>query len=130
MASEPCSPEPVESQVVALCSEEANINEESQLPGSCSLAHKLFQRTLSPADVLHVHSYAKGDYGDGEAQPKEERRSEDSDIEKEKDNKHVGKPVSVTLLACSWIMFSLFGFNACAMILLKRKCNQYCESLK
>uniref|UniRef100_A0A674P4R2 [histone H3]-trimethyl-L-lysine(9) demethylase n=1 Tax=Takifugu rubripes TaxID=31033 RepID=A0A674P4R2_TAKRU len=29
--------------------------------------------TLSPADVLHVHSYAKGDYGEGEIQSKEDR---------------------------------------------------------
>lgn len=93
MAADSWSPEPVESQMVALCSEEATINEESQLPSSCSPVRKLFQRTLSPADVLHVHSYAKGDYGDGEALPKEEK-SENSDNEKEKDNKHVCKPVS------------------------------------
>lgn len=83
-----CPLEPVESQVVAPRSEE------SQLPSSCSPAHKLFQRTLSPADVLHVHSYAKGDYGEGEAPPKEEKKSEGSVIETEKDNRHVTKPVS------------------------------------
>uniref|UniRef100_A0A8C6SUU4 [histone H3]-trimethyl-L-lysine(9) demethylase n=1 Tax=Neogobius melanostomus TaxID=47308 RepID=A0A8C6SUU4_9GOBI len=38
-------------------------------------ANKVFQRTLSPADVLHVHSYAKGDYGEEESAPAEERRS-------------------------------------------------------
>ncbi|XP_029943521.1 lysine-specific demethylase 4A [Salarias fasciatus] len=33
-------------------------------PGADPAAATLFQRTLSPADVLHVHSYAKGDYED------------------------------------------------------------------
>ncbi|KAA8589908.1 hypothetical protein FQN60_013273 [Etheostoma spectabile] len=72
-ASAVCPPEPV-----ALCSEE-----EAPLGNSCSPAepHKVFQRTLSPADVLHVHSYAKGDYGEGEAPPKEEKKSEGSDTE-------------------------------------------------
>uniref|UniRef100_A0AAQ5YXU6 [histone H3]-trimethyl-L-lysine(9) demethylase n=1 Tax=Amphiprion ocellaris TaxID=80972 RepID=A0AAQ5YXU6_AMPOC len=60
-------PEPVENQVVAPSSVEAGGSEEPQLGSSCSPAQKLFQRTLSPADVLHVHSYAKGDYGEGEA---------------------------------------------------------------
>ncbi|KAI3368672.1 hypothetical protein L3Q82_025400 [Scortum barcoo] len=87
-----CPPEPAESQVVALCSEEAGSSEEPQLGNSCSPAHKLFQRTLSPADVLHVHSYAKGDYGEGEAPPKEEKKSEAN--ETEKDNKHVNKAVA------------------------------------
>lgn len=89
-----CPPEPVESQVVALCSEEAGSSEEPQLGSSCSAPHKLFQRTLSPADVLHVHSYAKGDYGDGEAPSKEDKKSEGSDNETEKDNSHVSKAVS------------------------------------
>uniref|UniRef100_A0A665T0Q1 [histone H3]-trimethyl-L-lysine(9) demethylase n=1 Tax=Echeneis naucrates TaxID=173247 RepID=A0A665T0Q1_ECHNA len=58
-----CPPEPVESQVVAaLCCEGGGSSVEPQLGSSCSPAQKLFQRTLSPADVLHVHSYAKGDY--------------------------------------------------------------------
>ncbi|XP_023284652.1 lysine-specific demethylase 4A-like [Seriola lalandi dorsalis] len=90
-AADVCPPEPVESQVVALSSEEASGSVESQLGIDCSPAHKLFQRTLSPADVLHVHSYAKGDYGEGEAPPREERKSESSDHEMEKDNKHVSK---------------------------------------
>ncbi|XP_040896158.1 lysine-specific demethylase 4A isoform X1 [Toxotes jaculatrix] len=84
-----CPPEPVESQVVAPCSEEAGGSVEPQLGSSCSPAHKLFQRTLSPADVLHVHSYAKGDYGEGEALTKEEKKSEGSDNETEKDNRLV-----------------------------------------
>ncbi|KAK7889279.1 hypothetical protein WMY93_024839 [Mugilogobius chulae] len=37
---------------------------------------KVFQRTLSPADVLHVHSYAKGDYSEEEGAPMEERKSD------------------------------------------------------
>ncbi|XP_078115650.1 lysine-specific demethylase 4A isoform X3 [Sander vitreus] len=80
-AADVCPPEPV-----ALCSEE-----EAPLGSGCSPAHKVFQRTLSPADVLHVHSYAKGDYGEGEAPPKEEKKSEGSDTETEIDNRHVSK---------------------------------------
>lgn len=89
-ATDACPPEPADSQAEAtLCSDE-----EPQLGSTCSPAHKLFQRTLSPADVLHVHSYAKGDYGDGEATPKEEKKSESSDSESEKDSRHVSKAVS------------------------------------
>uniref|UniRef100_A0A8C4GXL6 [histone H3]-trimethyl-L-lysine(9) demethylase n=1 Tax=Dicentrarchus labrax TaxID=13489 RepID=A0A8C4GXL6_DICLA len=86
--------EPIESEAAAPCSEEAGGSEEPQLGSSCSPAHKLFQRTLSPADVLHVHSYAKGDYGEGEPLPKEEKKSEGSDNEMEKNNRHVSKAVS------------------------------------
>ena len=51
---------------------------------AASPAHRLFQRTLSPADVLHVHSYAKGDYGgEGDAPAKEERKSDSSDSDSE-----------------------------------------------
>ncbi|XP_042368656.1 lysine-specific demethylase 4A isoform X1 [Plectropomus leopardus] len=89
--SDVCPPEPSESQVVALSSEEAGGSDEPRLGSSYSPPHKLFQRTLSPTDVLHVHSYAKGDYGDGEAPPKEEKRSEGSDNKTEKDNRHVSK---------------------------------------
>ncbi|XP_031167529.1 lysine-specific demethylase 4A isoform X2 [Sander lucioperca] len=88
-AADVCPPEPV-----ALCSEE-----EAPLGSGCSPAHKVFQRTLSPADVLHVHSYAKGDYGEGEAPPKEEKKSEGSDTETEKDNRHVSKAVAEELAA-------------------------------
>lgn len=80
------------SQVVATCSEEVGTSEE-QLDSNRSPAQKLFQRTLSPADVLHVHSYAKGDYGEGEAPPKEEKRREADEIDK--DNGHLIKDVSV-----------------------------------
>lgn len=89
-----CRSEPVESQVVALSSEEVRASDEPKLVSSCSPAHKLFQRTLSPADVLHVHSYAKGDYAEGDALAKEERKSEGSDSEVEKDNRHVSNAVS------------------------------------
>lgn len=40
-------------------------------------ARWLFQRTLSPAEVLHVHSYAKGDYSDLDR----EQRDSDTDTE-------------------------------------------------
>ncbi|XP_070687821.1 lysine-specific demethylase 4A isoform X2 [Pempheris klunzingeri] len=93
-AADMAPPEPVESQAVAPCSEEAGSSEEPQLASSCSPAHKLFQRTLSPADVLHVHSYAKGDYGEGDTPPKEEKKSEGSDNEMEKDSRHVSKAVA------------------------------------
>ncbi|XP_034564438.1 lysine-specific demethylase 4A-like isoform X4 [Notolabrus celidotus] len=66
---------------VTLCSEKAGISEEPKLTSSCSQTHNLFQRTMSPADVLHVHSYAKGDYGEGEPPTKEEKKNEGSDSE-------------------------------------------------
>lgn len=93
-AADVCPAEPLENQVVALCSEEAGSTMEPEIGSSCSPAHKLFQRTLTPADVLHVHSYAKGDYGEGETPPKEERKGEGSDNEAEKNNRPVGKAVS------------------------------------
>ncbi|XP_055779132.1 lysine-specific demethylase 4A-like isoform X2 [Salvelinus fontinalis] len=54
---------------------------------SPSPAHRLFQRTLSPADVLHVHSYAKGDYSEGESK---EMRSDSSDSEGEEQDDSKG----------------------------------------
>lgn len=42
-----------------------------------SSAQRLFQRTLSPAEVLHVHSYAKGDYSDLDR----EQRDSDTDTD-------------------------------------------------
>uniref|UniRef100_A0A8C5HWV8 [histone H3]-trimethyl-L-lysine(9) demethylase n=1 Tax=Gouania willdenowi TaxID=441366 RepID=A0A8C5HWV8_GOUWI len=71
----------VEKQVMKPSSEEEEGREEAEVSSSCSPAQKVFHRTLSPADVLHVHSYAKGDYAEGEAQTKEESKSEDSDSE-------------------------------------------------
>uniref|UniRef100_A0A7N8YGG6 [histone H3]-trimethyl-L-lysine(9) demethylase n=1 Tax=Mastacembelus armatus TaxID=205130 RepID=A0A7N8YGG6_9TELE len=96
LALDVCPPEPAEGQVVALCSEEAGGSEESQLGSSCSPAHKLFQRTLSPADVLHVHSYAKGDYGEGEPLPKEEK----GEVSDETYSRHLGKAVSGHTVYC------------------------------
>ncbi|XP_019936808.2 lysine-specific demethylase 4A isoform X1 [Paralichthys olivaceus] len=90
-SSDICPPEPAENQVVAPSSEEAGSSVEPQPSTGCSPAQKLFQRTLSPSDVLHVHSYAKGDYGEGEALPKEEKKSEGIDNEVEKDNRLVSK---------------------------------------
>ncbi|XP_051929796.1 lysine-specific demethylase 4A isoform X3 [Hippocampus zosterae] len=64
------APEPAQSQAVPPSSPE------DRRPGGGGggggSAHKAFQRTLSPADVLHVHSYAKGDYAEEEAPPKDE----------------------------------------------------------
>lgn len=91
VAMEVFPPESTENQVVSLGAEETAGSEEPPLDNSCS---KVFQRTLSPADILHVHSYAKGDYGDGEVLYREEKTSEDSDHETEEDNCHVGKAVS------------------------------------
>ncbi|XP_028259358.1 lysine-specific demethylase 4A [Parambassis ranga] len=90
-AADVCPPETAESQAVARSAVEAGGSEEPLLDSSYSPAQKRFQRTLSPADVLHVHSYAKGDYGEGDVQPKEEKKSEASDNEMEKDNRHVCK---------------------------------------
>ncbi|KAJ7986383.1 hypothetical protein DPEC_G00339340 [Dallia pectoralis] len=74
----PCSPS----------SQTAGPSEDVKPPtpaSSSSPVHQHFQRTLSPADVLHVHSYAKGDYGEGETKESKEaeRRSESSDSDGE-----------------------------------------------
>uniref|UniRef100_A0A8C7IS24 [histone H3]-trimethyl-L-lysine(9) demethylase n=1 Tax=Oncorhynchus kisutch TaxID=8019 RepID=A0A8C7IS24_ONCKI len=62
----------------------ASSSSPSHPASSSSPVHQLFQRTLCPADVLHVHSYAKGDYGEGETREgKEERRNDSSDSEGE-----------------------------------------------
>ncbi|XP_035764103.1 lysine-specific demethylase 4A-like [Neolamprologus brichardi] len=90
VAMELFPPEPTENQVLSLGAEETAGSEEPPLDNSCS---KVFQRTLSPADVLHVHSYAKGDYGDGDVLSREEKKSEDSDHDTEEDNCHVGKAI-------------------------------------
>uniref|UniRef100_A0A669F5D4 [histone H3]-trimethyl-L-lysine(9) demethylase n=1 Tax=Oreochromis niloticus TaxID=8128 RepID=A0A669F5D4_ORENI len=83
-------------QVVSLGAEETGGSEEPPLGNSCS---KMFQRTLSPADVLHVHSYAKGDYGDGEVLSREEKKSEDSDHETEEDNSRISETNANAILA-------------------------------
>lgn len=86
-------PESVEKKVAAQTPEEAGASVEPPVETSNPPTHKMFQRTLSPADVLHVHSYAKGDYGE-EVLPKEEEKSSNSDTEKEKELRQVIKEVS------------------------------------
>lgn len=76
-----------------VASEEATSPDKCQPSSRFSHEHKVFQRTLSPADVLHVHSYAKGDYGEGEIQSKEDR-NESSVIKTERD-KRLSKSVNV-----------------------------------
>ncbi|XP_077390827.1 lysine-specific demethylase 4A isoform X2 [Festucalex cinctus] len=85
-------PESAEGQLVAPCSVEAsgenpepNGGGEEPEPASVS-PHKAFQRTLSPADVLHVHSYAKGDYAEEDSAPKD-----DDDDDVGEDDKDVSK---------------------------------------
>lgn len=73
-------------------SEEVSSPDRCQPASRCSHEHRAFQRTLSPADVLHVHSYAKGDYAEGELQSREER-SEAGEIKAERD-KRLGRSVS------------------------------------
>ncbi|KAK3575231.1 hypothetical protein QTP86_023375 [Hemibagrus guttatus] len=53
------------------------VNDETKATYGGSSAQRLFQRTLSPAEVLHVHSYAKGDYSDLDR----EQRDSDTDTE-------------------------------------------------
>ncbi|KAJ8418586.1 hypothetical protein AAFF_G00000850 [Aldrovandia affinis] len=57
---------------------QAHLDDHARPHKSGDPAHLLFQRTLSPAEALHVHSYAKGDYCEAESSPKEES---DSDTE-------------------------------------------------
>ncbi|XP_061634771.1 lysine-specific demethylase 4A isoform X2 [Phyllopteryx taeniolatus] len=85
------TPEPPEGQVAAPCSAEAGGDrEEPKLDGVSP--QKVFQRTLSPADVLHVHSYAKGDYAEEEAAPRDERKEEDgSGGDRDDDDAYVNK---------------------------------------
>uniref|UniRef100_A0A4W4ELT3 [histone H3]-trimethyl-L-lysine(9) demethylase n=1 Tax=Electrophorus electricus TaxID=8005 RepID=A0A4W4ELT3_ELEEL len=58
---------------------------EHRANSSVNPAQRLFQRTLSPAEVLHVHSYAKGDYSDPEPHSRGARDS-DSDTETHSDS--------------------------------------------
>ncbi|XP_029563628.1 lysine-specific demethylase 4A isoform X2 [Salmo trutta] len=88
-STQPAAPEPSpQSSEKAGPSEDVKPPASSSSPShpasSSSPVHRLFQRTLSPADVLHVHSYAKGDYSEGETREgKEERRNDSSDSEGE-----------------------------------------------
>ncbi|XP_029542420.2 lysine-specific demethylase 4A isoform X1 [Oncorhynchus nerka] len=71
-------------------SEKAGPSEDVKPPApanSPSPAHRLFQRTLSPTDVLHVHSYAKGDYSEGESKEDMRSNSSDSEAEEQDDSK-------------------------------------------
>uniref|UniRef100_A0A8C8HPY0 [histone H3]-trimethyl-L-lysine(9) demethylase n=1 Tax=Oncorhynchus tshawytscha TaxID=74940 RepID=A0A8C8HPY0_ONCTS len=71
-------------------SEKAGPSEDVKHPvpaNSPSPAHRLFQRTLSPTDVLHVHSYAKGDYSEGESKEDMRSNSSDSEAEEQDDSK-------------------------------------------
>uniref|UniRef100_A0A1A8LHS6 [histone H3]-trimethyl-L-lysine(9) demethylase n=2 Tax=Nothobranchius pienaari TaxID=704102 RepID=A0A1A8LHS6_9TELE len=88
--------EPVERKVVVLSSEEPAVCVDPPVEAKGGPMQNVFQRTLSPADVLHVHSYAKGDYGE-EVLPKEEEKSGGSDSEK--DIKCVSKVVTEALAA-------------------------------
>uniref|UniRef100_A0A4W5QH71 [histone H3]-trimethyl-L-lysine(9) demethylase n=1 Tax=Hucho hucho TaxID=62062 RepID=A0A4W5QH71_9TELE len=85
-STQPAAPEPSpQSSEKAGPSEDVKPPASSSSPShpasSSSPVHQVFQRTLSPADVLHVHSYAKGDYSEGET--REERRNDSSDSEGE-----------------------------------------------
>uniref|UniRef100_A0A674PCA8 [histone H3]-trimethyl-L-lysine(9) demethylase n=1 Tax=Takifugu rubripes TaxID=31033 RepID=A0A674PCA8_TAKRU len=80
-----------------VASEETTSPDKCQPSSRFSHEHKVFQRTLSPADVLHVHSYAKGDYGEGEIQSKEDR-SESCVIKTERD-KRLSKSVNEPSIA-------------------------------
>ncbi|XP_061744692.1 lysine-specific demethylase 4A isoform X2 [Nerophis ophidion] len=96
------APSSAEGQVEELCSAQAIVSDEEAEVGTGGLAHKVFQRTLSPADVLHVHSYAKGDYAEDEAPPKVEEEEEAKDpgekmVEAEKD---VSKGAVEAKVAC------------------------------
>ncbi|XP_062308360.1 lysine-specific demethylase 4A [Osmerus eperlanus] len=80
-ARAPSPPAEARSPAAAAAPERPGPSEDAR---GASPAHRLFQRTLSPADVLHVHSYAKGDYGgEGEPPAKEERKSDSSDSDSE-----------------------------------------------
>ncbi|MEQ2304755.1 hypothetical protein AMECASPLE_030673, partial [Ameca splendens] len=81
--------EPVGRNAMVCDAEEAEGSVEPRVETSGIPVHKVFQRTLSSADVLHVHSYAKGDYGD-EILVQEEGRTLNSDNKKE-DLKHISR---------------------------------------
>lgn len=85
-----CPPDPVKNQATDLSPEEVK-TDEPRLDSSSIPANKAFQRTLSPADVLHVHSYAKGDYAEEEVPTKEEKNGERTDNGTEADSKTVSR---------------------------------------
>lgn len=71
-----------------------------QLAGRSSPPSRVFQMALSPADVLHVHSYAKGDYGEDEVpiREKEEGMNYSTDTETDAQDKGVRDDASNGLL--------------------------------
>ncbi|XP_036427357.1 uncharacterized protein kdm4aa isoform X3 [Colossoma macropomum] len=60
-------------------------------------AQRLFQRTLSPAEVLHVHSYAKGDYSDLDSHSREQQGDSDTDTETLEDSQGAEEDFAVAL---------------------------------
>lgn len=93
-AGDVCPSGALKNQAEAPPPEETAANDESRPAGGYSPVQKHFQRTLSPADVLHVHSYAKGDYGEGEAALKEEKKIDFGCAETEERSRQLQHPVS------------------------------------
>ncbi|CAL8347398.1 lysine-specific demethylase 4A [Gadus morhua] len=79
-----------EAGALTLALKSETLDEEPQLAGSSSPAPRLFQMALSPADVLHVHSYAKGDYGDDEVQVREKEEGMNYSTDTETDAQDKG----------------------------------------
>ncbi|CAL8256018.1 unnamed protein product [Merluccius merluccius] len=75
---------------LALKSEVVGMSGESPLAGRSSLAPRVFQMALSPADVLHVHSYAKGDYGEDEVPVREKDEGMNYSTDTEADSQDKG----------------------------------------
>lgn len=95
-AGDVCPSEAAKNRAEAPPPQEPSANDECQPAhqGGYSPGQKHFQRTLSPADVLHVHSYAKGDYGEGDAAVKEEKRVEVGHGETDDRSRHLQHHVS------------------------------------
>uniref|UniRef100_A0A8C5BYU0 [histone H3]-trimethyl-L-lysine(9) demethylase n=1 Tax=Gadus morhua TaxID=8049 RepID=A0A8C5BYU0_GADMO len=83
-----------EAGALTLALKSETLDEEPQLAGSSSPAPRLFQMALSPADVLHVHSYAKGDYGDDEVQVREKEEGMNYSTDTETDAQDKGVKVA------------------------------------
>lgn len=66
-----------------------------------SASQRLFQRTLSPAEVLHVHSYAKGDYSDMDR----EQRDSDTDTETQENGQVICIYLHILHSTCLYNMF-------------------------
>uniref|UniRef100_A0A3B4AY92 [histone H3]-trimethyl-L-lysine(9) demethylase n=1 Tax=Periophthalmus magnuspinnatus TaxID=409849 RepID=A0A3B4AY92_9GOBI len=87
--------EPCDNELMSACSEGVEGSDEQ--PAVTSPQAKVFQRTLSPTDVLHVHSYAKGDYSEEEEPPFNERKTDATDSGAVKDS---GQPLHTVICAC------------------------------